>query len=772
MYNYEWDLETGGYILTAKLSRVTKEVRPVFYQELDLLGFNKYWSYPKGKEPLLWAEARRYIYKGRVIAETKGGGLYTRPALKVYEDKLELEPVNTMLMVEKNKTLMGGLIQNSLQLIYKTYLEYRNRKVNVIYVAFSGGKDSLVLLDLTQRALPHSEFKVIFSDTSMEISATYKALERAEQRWSDVKFYRAKSHLDAKDSWELFGPPSRTQRWCCSVHKTAPSLLKLREITRRDKLKALVLDGVRAEESPRRAAYSVISDGQKHATQINCRPLLNWGAAEIYLYLFERDLFLNDAYKYGVTRVGCAICPLSSPWREFIVNNIFENDTKPFIDIIKKNVEGKFFNNEKELDKYLDKGGWKGRTGGRNLKNGGNRIIEQTSKDYLILNVNEQRSSWKEWMKTLGAVTELTENKYSVEYRKSNHIFDIEEKNGKLKVKIQNQIHNKESIRFLYLFKNVFYKTAYCVKCRNCEVECPQGVLHIKDDGIRIDKGCIHCESCLDMPKGCLAAKSLLFTMGGNCMSLKGIDRYKTFGFRKIWLNYFIEEKDNFWQSGKLGKYQLDGFRVWLKEAELITNGMFNDLAGRISALGVDDTRVWAIIAINLVYNSPIMNWYVRTVEFNVPYSPNSIVALLGDALSISTRENAVTSLKETFRYSPIGRELGLGVCDVKGNAIVSITRIIWANPDPLIILYSLYKFAEKSDGYYSFTLNYLCDHSVERVGISPTQIFGVDRKTMKEKLQNLATDYKEFISVSFSKDLDNIDLNKNKTSLEVVELF
>lgn len=771
MYNYEWDLETGGYILTTKLSRVTKEVRPVFYQELDLLGFNKYWSYPKGEKPLLWAEARRYIYKGGVIAETKGGGLYTRPTLNVYEDGLELEPVNTSLMVEKNKTLMGGLIQNSLQLIYKTYLEYRNRKVNVIYVAFSGGKDSLVLLDLTQRALPHSEFKVIFSDTSMEISATYKALDRAEQRWSDVKFYRAKSHLDAKDSWELFGPPSRTQRWCCSVHKTAPSLLKLREISGRDKLKALVLDGVRAEESPRRATYSVISDGQKHATQINCSPLLNWGAAEIYLYLFERDLFLNDAYKYGATRVGCVLCPLSSQWWDYIVNSKFTDETKCFINIIKKNVGGRF-ECEKELDKYLDTGGWKGRMGGRNLKNGGNRIIEQTSKDYLILNVNEQRSSWKKWMKTLGAVTELTENKYFIEYKKGSYIFDIEEKNGKLKVKIQNQIHNKESIRFLYLFKNVFYKTAYCVKCRNCEVECSQGVLHIKDDGIRIDKGCIHCESCLDMPKGCLAAKSLSVTMGESNMTIKGINRYNHFGFRRSWLNYFMEEKDNFWQSGKLGKYQLDGFRVWLKEAELITNGMFNNLAGRISSLGVDDTRAWAIIAINLVYNSPIMNWYVRTVEFNVSYSPNSIVLLLGDALSISTRENAITSLKETFRYSPIGRELGLGVCDIKGNAVVSITRIIWTNPDPLIILYSLYKFAEKSDGYYSFTLNYLCDHSVERVGISPTQIFGVDRKTMKEKLQNLATDYKEFISVSFSKDLDNIDLNKKKTSLEVVELF
>ena len=61
----------------------------------------------------------------------------------------------------------------------------------------------------------------------------------------------------------------------------------------------LAFDGVRAEESDSRATYQVISDGHKHTTQINCRPLLNWGAAEIYLYIFEHDLLLNDVYNTG-----------------------------------------------------------------------------------------------------------------------------------------------------------------------------------------------------------------------------------------------------------------------------------------------------------------------------------------------------------------------------------------------------------------------------------------------------------------------------------------
>ena len=83
MYNYEWDIETGGYVLTTKITGVTKEVRPVFCEELRLLKFDKIlkWQFPDCEEPLLWAEGRRYIYKGEVVAEVSGGCLYEEPEL-------------------------------------------------------------------------------------------------------------------------------------------------------------------------------------------------------------------------------------------------------------------------------------------------------------------------------------------------------------------------------------------------------------------------------------------------------------------------------------------------------------------------------------------------------------------------------------------------------------------------------------------------------------------------------------------------------------------
>ena len=85
MYNYEWDKETGGYILLpSKITGVTKEVRPVFAEELRFLGLDKNygWTIPDTSLPLLWAEGRRYIYRGELVAESVGGGLFDLPLMK------------------------------------------------------------------------------------------------------------------------------------------------------------------------------------------------------------------------------------------------------------------------------------------------------------------------------------------------------------------------------------------------------------------------------------------------------------------------------------------------------------------------------------------------------------------------------------------------------------------------------------------------------------------------------------------------------------------
>ena len=64
MYSYDWDPSTGGYILNSTPLKFSKEPRPVYYKELDMLGFDRYWDYEKDDAfPYMWAEANTYWYR-------------------------------------------------------------------------------------------------------------------------------------------------------------------------------------------------------------------------------------------------------------------------------------------------------------------------------------------------------------------------------------------------------------------------------------------------------------------------------------------------------------------------------------------------------------------------------------------------------------------------------------------------------------------------------------------------------------------------------------
>ena len=73
---------------------------------------------------------------------------------------------------------------------------------------------------------------------------------------------------------------------------------------------------------------------------------------------------------------------------------------------------------------------------------------------------------------------------------------------------------------------------------------------------------------------------------------------------------------------------------------------------------------------------------------------------------------------------------------------------------------------------YYQFSLETLLDNSIERDGVSPTRIFGLDHETMVRILNGLSINYPEFISVSFTLDLDNITLREDKRAEDVLQLL
>ena len=91
---------------------------------------------------------------------------------------------------------------------------------------------------------------------------------------------------------------------------------------------------------------------------------------------------------------------------------------------------------------------------------------------------------------------------------------------------------------------------------------------------------------------------------------------------------------------------------------------------------------------------------------------------------------------------------------------------------DPRVLLYGLFKFAEKCNNYKEFTLATLLNDSIERDGVSPTRIFGLNREEAIPLLLGLSAKYPEFISATFTHDLEKIALAEDKSSQDVLALF
>lgn len=786
MYSYSWDTETGGLLLNSSPLSFSKEPRPVYYKELDILGFDKYWNYAKNDAyPYMWAEANNYFYRGRLVAKTKGGSTCTAPEIILFDspepDGTPLRFVDIPAMVERNRELLEKLAAETIKKIYNTYVDFKD-KVDVFYVAFSGGKDSIVTLDLVQRALPHNCFKVLFGDTGMEFSDTYRIAEQIKEFCvkSEIEFLCSKCDFEPEYTWRQFGPPAQTMRWCCSVHKTAPQIILLREYTGNPHFRGMAFTGVRGDESASRSEYDDVSLGEKVRGQYSCHPILEWNSAELYAYIYDRNLLLNDAYKKGNSRAGCLVCPLAASKNMYFKEQSYSEGvdghrtTTTFNNIILETTS-KELSSPGAIKEFMDIAGWKARRSGKELSSAKNYMTDSFEKGILTIRLTKKQTDWRQWIKTLGEITFLENGNVEVIYSDKVYHIEIAETDTDLSVVSYIGSNSRKDIFFMASLKTVFRKAAYCIGCRVCEANCPYGFISMKNGHVTIDDRCIKCQKCHDVFHGCLVANSMRLPKGEKKMG--SIDRYGNMGVELDWVMEYFKLKDEFWTSPhSLGTNKVKNLKSFLNDSEVTIKGSFTDFGSVVDYIGIESADAWALMLCNLAYTSEF-NWWIKNIDFAVSYTPDSIYAMLDDSMSKNSRNHIVSAYKNILISIPqLGIEIGLGACDYELKNCKrmwnSVVRMPWKAPNPLVILYSLYKFAEACGDYHQFTLSRLLNHDIDSDGISPTEIFGLERDQMEKLLNGLSINYPDFINASFTLDLDNITLNSEKTSQDVLKLF
>ena len=799
--------------------------RPVFYEELDLLGLaEEGWVYPRCQEPLMWAVNKQYWYRGVHLFDAKGANIYTKPTLEFLPgvSATTLEPVDVAAMLRKTSDLMFVLESEAIEFIRDTYTTYARvnktyakasantmdfeamaeraskragqkmavvkqdcdsfdimplssaqqegkrvlltTKIDRFIASFSGGKDSQVVLDLCTRAIPPTEFEVIYSDTGYELPPSLALYEEVKAHYQKtfpaLKFLTARNHESVLNYWDKIGTPSDSHRWCCSVMKTAP-LYRMLKVEGNKPQKFIAFEGVRAEESVKRSDYNRIGKGVKHSFVINARPILNWSTTEVFLYLFRHKLHINEAYRVGKPRVGCIMCPFGSPWDDMIVNNCYSSNLRPFLKRIERDtIERKIPNRETYIAERL----WKMRASGKYSNSSTNVKVSSTSISWEAIVTNSHKDLF-EWFPVIG--------KYSLKqvdggvngellFRDNIYQFFIHYEKDKQRYKFK--LLDNNNIQLRYLIRRVINKAAYCINCEACELECPTGALSVYPQ-IKIDLSkCTHCHKCLEYHNvGCIVADSLIKPAEINLSKMK-ISKYGTFGIHSEWVDQFFKETETFFNDNYLGVKQIPSFKAWLKDAEIIDEkGLLTEFGRICVELNKNNaTLLWEVIHINLCYNSPLLSWYVSEIAFGVEYEKKTMEKLAIEHFQSEFKETTITyavqALVQTFKYSPIGEDFEQYKClDKKGTRF---TREAYCDLSPEAIAYSLYKYgADKNLSIIRVSDLYRMD-----VQSGVFKEFGLRRTDFEKALRFLSSDTNRVLIAELNMGLEHITLRDDLT--------
>ncbi len=249
-------------------------------------------------------------------ATMKGEDMQTRERGMAIKKKYKAEP-------QEPKLLPGGQTWNTvleananiLRSIETEALEFINQVAEdsnlPLVVAFSGGKDSLVVLLLVRKALPNHPYHLIFINTGIEFPETIQNV------YTTAANYNLENQLLVKNVDEnqffrvmdLYGFMARDYRVCCKTVKLGPTSQIIEQYFPDGCLSFI---GQRRYESHRRSASKRIWQNPWVPKQVGASPIHNWTAMMIWLYIFHEKATYNPLYEKGFERIGCMFCPAST----------------------------------------------------------------------------------------------------------------------------------------------------------------------------------------------------------------------------------------------------------------------------------------------------------------------------------------------------------------------------------------------------------------------------------------------------------------------------
>ena len=831
MFKITWDIETGGVLLSTKVAKDTLGVspRPVFFEELDLLGLDRLgYAYPRCEAPLMWAVNKQYFYRGELMFEAKGANIYDAPSIvfKTGKESANLEPVNVEEMLRRNSDQMFLLENEAIEFIRDTYTAYSgvNRahdtvkanqeidfealaekfekktkqkmavvkedcdsfdvvpldvanaegkrvllstRIDRFIASFSGGKDSQVVLDLVTRAIPPTAFEVIYSDTGYELPPSLDLYEEVKRHYSQL--FPALRFSTARNHESVLNYWDKIGT-PSDTHRWCCSVMKTAPLYR-----SLKVDGNKQAKVMTfdgvRAEESNRRSGYnrvgkgKHIFTYNAHPIFSWNVVEIFLYMIMHSLPINPAYRLGFSRVGCVICPFGSDWSDYLVSKLYPESRRPFLDKLQKWVSSSGI---KDASTFIKTRRWHiSAIGNPKLKNL-ERVLISNANHTTKLTLVTPSSDFFEWLKVLGSYSIGFNNASFTGELRLNKDFVVSFQGQKSTSKLEVTF-NTDDKPFINNVMRIAHKAAYCVNCEVCEVQCPTGALKIVPR-LSIGSQCIHCLKCLNWhEKGCIAADCLRKISGkikmDTSLSIKG---YKTFGLRDEWIDEYFSDPDNFWQSTLLGSAMFDSFKSWSKDAGILdAKNRATEFGELLKSIYQETPSIfWEIIWINLTYSSFIVNRFASLIKPGTAFDKK----YLADSISSSESVSSLSTLNNAVgALMDMFKNSPIGD-ELEQGEEYDKRRIRRAYDDLSIeaVAYSLFLYGEKN-GTNEFRV---ADFYNSDEAKGPFLEFGISKNELLKKLRFLSSDANRVIIAELNMGLDHITLRKDLTPTSVLELL